>query len=89
MAAPGVRDAVAFGLSHPDLGEEVATVVVVHEGFAAAAIEAHVRTRLASFAVPTWWRFQTEPLPVNPTGKIDKPAVVAQVRAELAGERAS
>jgi acyl-CoA synthetase (AMP-forming)/AMP-acid ligase II len=88
VAAPGVRDAVVFGLSHPDLGEEVAAVIVVDEGYASTAIEAHVRTRVASFAVPTWWRFQTDPLPVNPTGKIDKPAVVAQVRAERA-ERAS
>jgi acyl-CoA synthetase (AMP-forming)/AMP-acid ligase II len=87
--APGVRDAVVFGLSHPDLGEEVAAVVVVDEGYASPAIETHVRMRVASFAVPTFWRFQTEPLPVNPTGKIDKPAVVAQVRAEHAGQRAS
>ena len=32
VAAPGVRDAVVFGLSHPDLGEEVAAVIVVDEG---------------------------------------------------------
>ena len=89
VAAPGVRDAVVFGLAHRDLGEEVAAVIVVDEGYAAAAIEAHVRMRVASFAVPTWWRFQTEPLPVNPTGKVDKPAVVAQVRAALAEQRAS
>jgi acyl-CoA synthetase (AMP-forming)/AMP-acid ligase II len=89
VGAPGVRDVVVFGLSHPHLGEEVAAVVVVNEGYSPAAIEAHARTRVASFAIPTWWRFQTEPLPVNPTGKVDKPAVVAQVHAELAGERAS
>jgi acyl-CoA synthetase (AMP-forming)/AMP-acid ligase II len=89
VGAPGVRDAVVFGLSHPDLGEEVAAVVVVDEGYSAPAIEAHARMRVASFAVPTWWRFQPEPLPVNPTGKVDKPAVMAQVRAELAAERAS
>ena len=33
VAAPGVRDAVVFGLSHPDLGEEVAAVIVVDEGY--------------------------------------------------------
>jgi acyl-CoA synthetase (AMP-forming)/AMP-acid ligase II len=90
VGAPGVRDAVVFGLSHPDLGEEVAAVVVVDDDrYSAPAIEAHARRHVASFAVPTWWRFQTEPLPVNPTGKVDKPAVMAQVRAELAGQRAS
>ena len=88
-AAPGVRDAVVFGLSHPELGEEVAALIVVDEGYSSAAIEAHVRRRVASFAVPTWWRFQTEPLPVNPTGKVDKPSVVSRVRAELAGQKAS
>ena len=89
VGAPGVRDVVVFGLAHPHLGEEVAAVVVVNEGYSPAAIEAHARTRVASFAIPTWWRFQTEPLPVNPTGKVDKPAVVAQVRTELPGGRAS
>ena len=89
LDAPGVRDAVVFGLAHPDLGEEVAAVVVVDDPSESATVEAHVRTRLASFAVPTRWQFQTEPLPMNPTGKVDKPAVVAQARAELAEERAS
>jgi acyl-CoA synthetase (AMP-forming)/AMP-acid ligase II len=87
--APGVRDAIVFGLAHPDLGEEVAAVVVVEEGYSSAAIEAHARRHVASFAVPTWWRFQTGPLPVNPTGKVDKPSVVADVRAELAGQKAA
>jgi len=89
LDAPGVRDAVVFGLAHPDLGEEVAAVVVVDDSSASATVDAHVRTRLASFAVPTRWQFRTEPLPVNPTGKVDKPAVVAQARAALGEERAS
>jgi acyl-CoA synthetase (AMP-forming)/AMP-acid ligase II len=88
VAAPGVRDAIVFGLPHPDLGEEVAAVVVVDDMDVSAGVEAHVRSRVASFAVPTWWRFQTEGLPVNPTGKVDKPAVLARVRGELAQERA-
>jgi acyl-CoA synthetase (AMP-forming)/AMP-acid ligase II len=86
LSAPGVRDAVVFGLPHPDFGEEVAAVVVT-EGYAQETIEAHLRSRLASFAVPTKWLFQTEPLPVNPTGKVDKPAVVARVWADLAREQ--
>jgi len=89
LGAPGVRDAVVFGLPHPDLGEEVAAVVVVDEPSASAAIEAHARTRLASFAVPTRWRFQTDPLPVNPTGKVDKATVVADTRSALAQETSS
>jgi steroid-24-oyl-CoA synthetase len=89
LDAPGVRDAVVFGLAHPDLGEEVAAIVVVDDPSASVFVEPHVRTRLASFAVPTRWQFRTEPLPLNPTGKVDKPAVVAQARAELAQERVS
>jgi acyl-CoA synthetase (AMP-forming)/AMP-acid ligase II len=89
LDAPGVRDAVVFGLAHPDLGEEVGAVVVVDEPSASGSIEADVRTRLASFAVPTRWWFQTAPLPVNPTGKVDKPAVVAQARGELVQPKVS
>jgi acyl-CoA synthetase (AMP-forming)/AMP-acid ligase II len=83
LSAPGVRDAVVFGLPHPDLGEEVATVVVVDPDHSAQAIKDHLRATLASFSVPSWWRFQEEDLPVNATGKVDKPAVAAGVRAEL------
>ena len=89
LDAPGVRDAVVFGMAHPDLGEEVAAVVVVDDPSTAGAIEAYLRTRLASFAVPTRWWFQAVPLPVNPTGKVDKPAVLAHARAELGQQTVS
>lgn len=89
LDAPGVRDAVVFGVAHPDLGEEVGAVVVVADPSKSGAIEEHMRTRLASFAVPTRWWFRTAPLPVNPTGKVDKPAVVAHVRAALGPQTVS
>lgn len=80
---PGVLDAVVFGLPHAELGEEVAAVVVVADGASPADIQAQLRANVASFSVPSWWRFQSDPLPLNPTGKVDKPTVVAEVRAAL------
>ena len=43
--------------------------------------------KVASFAVPSRWRVQKEPLPTNHTGKVDKNAISAQVRAELNSRR--
>jgi acyl-CoA synthetase (AMP-forming)/AMP-acid ligase II len=80
---PGVVEAVVFGVPHPDLGEEVMAVVVVAGELTSQHLQEQLRTRVASFAVPSRWRLQTEPLPVNQTGKIDKAALVAQACAEL------
>ncbi|TXC71078.1 acyl--CoA ligase [Sphingomonas ginsenosidivorax] len=83
VAAPAVREAVVFGLPHADLGEEVAAVVVIEPGASQDAIRQAVRATLASFSVPSWWRFQEDALPVNATGKIDKAAVIAEARAAV------
>jgi acyl-CoA synthetase (AMP-forming)/AMP-acid ligase II len=80
---PGVVEAVVFGVPHPDLGEEVMAVVVVAGELTSQHLQEQLRTRVASFAVPSRWRLQTEPLPVNQTGKIDKAALVAQACAAL------
>ena len=85
---PGVSEAVVFGLPHPELGEEVMAIVVTAE-HTAEELQAQLRSTLASFAVPSRWRIQTEPLPVNLTGKVDKPALVAQARAERVQENLS
>jgi acyl-CoA synthetase (AMP-forming)/AMP-acid ligase II len=82
MMIPGVADAAVFGIPHADLGEEVAAVVVVEGETGQAEIKAALRGKLANFAVPSRWRIQTEALPVNDTGKIDKAALIAQVRAQ-------
>jgi hypothetical protein len=47
-----------------------------------------LRTQVASFAVPSHWRLQTEPLPLNHAGKVDKAALIAQARAEGMQEHA-
>ena len=79
MMAPGVVECVVFGVPHAELGEEVMAVVVSEAGVTPDRLAAHLRTTLASFAIPTRWHLQTEALPVNQTGKLDKPAVKARV----------
>ncbi|MFD1814345.1 class I adenylate-forming enzyme family protein [Rhodococcus gannanensis] len=68
---PAVAECAALGVAHPDLGQEVAAVVVLRPGAAATEDELRdfVAERLAYFKVPTRWRFTTDPLPRNATGK--------------------
>ena len=78
----GVLEAAVVGIPHPDLGEEVCAFVVVADGrHTAQTLTGELRGQLASFAVPTVWHLQQEPLPVNQTGKIDKPALAGRARA--------
>jgi acyl-CoA synthetase (AMP-forming)/AMP-acid ligase II len=72
---PGVVETAVLGVPHAVLGEEVMAVVVVEDGLTATDMQAQLRSRLASFAIPTRWHLQSAPLPVNQTGKIDKVAL--------------
>ena len=47
-------------------------------------LQEQLRTKVASFAVPSRWQLQTEPLPLNHAGKVDKAALVARVCRDLA-----
>ncbi|MGW4909136.1 class I adenylate-forming enzyme family protein [Streptomyces sp. NPDC004270] len=88
---PGVVESAVFGVPHPDLGEEVMAAVVIEDGLTAETLRERLRPKLASFAVPSRWHLQREPLPTNHSGKIDKKVLAAQARADLAvqaGERA-
>jgi acyl-CoA synthetase (AMP-forming)/AMP-acid ligase II len=72
---PAVVEVAAIGLPHPDLGEELAAVVVHREGDSApteAELRAHVIDALAYFAVPTRWHISTAALPTLAGEKIDK-----------------
>jgi acyl-CoA synthetase (AMP-forming)/AMP-acid ligase II len=88
MTISGVNEAVVFGVPHADLGEEVMAVVVVEGGLTASRLQEQLRGKVASFSVPSRWRLQQDPLPTNHTGKVDKAAIRAQVRAELTPQQA-
>jgi acyl-CoA synthetase (AMP-forming)/AMP-acid ligase II len=78
----GVKEAAVFGVAHADLGEEVMAVVVSEGGLSAQEMRRQLAGKLASFAVPTRWHLQSEPLPTNQTGKIDKAALHAALRQQ-------
>ena len=84
VAIPGVVEAAVFGIPHPDLGEEVMAAVTVEGDVTERHLKEQLRGKVASFAVPSRWKLQTQPLPVNQTGKIDKTTLRAEACAELA-----
>lgn len=80
---PDVVEAAAIGLPHPDLGEELAAVVVYRPGCrppTADELAAHMAGEVAYFAVPTRWRIREEPLPTVGTEKVDKKSLYAEFR---------
>jgi acyl-CoA synthetase (AMP-forming)/AMP-acid ligase II len=83
----GVVESAVFSASHPDLGEEVVAAVVVDEGITVEHLREQLRSRIASFAIPTRWRLEHAPLPTNHAGKIDKKVIAAQfLAAKEAGQ---
>jgi acyl-CoA synthetase (AMP-forming)/AMP-acid ligase II len=83
LSVPGIVESAVIGVPHPDLGEEVmAFVVVEDEQQTSDQIEAQLRGSVSSFAVPSRWWVQREPLPTNHAGKVDKTALAALARTE-------
>ncbi len=69
---PAVQECIVLGRPHEDLGQEVGAVVVVHPDRSVTEEELadFLRERLAYYKVPAHWRFSTDPLPRNATGKV-------------------
>ncbi len=85
LAHDGVRQAVAFAVPHPTLGEDVAAAVVRSDG--APVTEAQLRKfaldRLPAFKVPSRILF-VEDIPKGPTGKIQRIGLVDRLASSLA-----
>jgi acyl-CoA synthetase (AMP-forming)/AMP-acid ligase II len=69
---PAVAECAVVGIEHPDLGQEVAALVVLAEGRQAGEeeLKAYVGERLAYYKIPSQWRISHQPLARNATGKV-------------------
>ncbi|MFF0108114.1 class I adenylate-forming enzyme family protein [Streptomyces hirsutus] len=74
---PDVRECLVLGVPDPDLGQEVAAVVVLRPGSAVTeeALREYVADELAYFKVPKRWRLTVDGLPRNATGKVIRHSV--------------
>jgi len=75
-AHPAVRSCCVIGLPDEDLGSRVHALVEVPEGFPLAALEPHLRERLAAWKVPRSYERVAEPLR-DDAGKVRRTALRA------------
>jgi O-succinylbenzoic acid--CoA ligase len=73
----GVLDAAVVGIADERWGQVVAAAVVAHEGFETAALEAHLRAKLAGYKVPRVVRL-VDALPTTASGKVRRNVVRAE-----------
>jgi acyl-CoA synthetase (AMP-forming)/AMP-acid ligase II len=88
MEIQGIAEAVVFAMPHADLGEEVMAIVVDPQKRTAQELRERLKGELASFAIPSRWRIQAEPLPTNHAGKVDKASLIQHERSLQAAEQA-
>ncbi len=84
MAHPAIAEAVAFGVAHPTLGEEVMAAVVLRPCMIASEEELRhfAGERIADFKLPRRIVFLDE-IPKGATGKPSRMALGEQLKAEL------
>lgn len=82
---PDVAQAVAFGVPHPTLGEDLSAAVVLREGRSVdeSALRAYLIGRLPPFKVPTRI-VPVGSIPKGPTGKIQRIGLHRRLESELA-----
>jgi len=85
-----VREAAAFGVDHPMLGQAIAVTVTVDRPSPGDVdtLRAECRKRLPPYMIPMHIQVVTESLPRNPNGKIDRKLLARQYVESRAGETA-
>jgi crotonobetaine/carnitine-CoA ligase len=83
LALPDVVEAAAVPVPDTQRGEEVKAYLVLAEGVTPADLPperviAHCRTQLATFKIPRYIEYRTTPLPRSTSGKVQKPALLAE-----------
>jgi acyl-CoA synthetase (AMP-forming)/AMP-acid ligase II/acyl carrier protein len=81
---PAVKQAVAFAVPHPSLGEDIAVAVVLEPGKDATRREIHqfAVDKLADFKIPRLIVFVSE-IPKGATGKIQRIGLFEKLKKEL------
>ena len=67
-----VKDCAIIGLPHPKWGESPCAILRLSKEVSDSALHDHCRALLAHYKTPTQW-IRVDDLPLNASGKIDKP----------------
>jgi crotonobetaine/carnitine-CoA ligase len=83
LTLPGIVEAAAVPVPDARRGEEVKAYIVLAQGVTQADLPpehiiAHCRVQLAAFKVPRYLEYRSEPLPRSTSGKVQKPALLAE-----------
>ena len=84
LTHPAVKQAVAFAIPHPSLGEDVAVAIVIHAGCTVSSQELRqfAASHLIEFKVPRQIVFVSE-IPKGPTGKVQRIGLSEKLKREL------